>query len=210
MYFWLILVIVLIVLLLALMKYLMKQSQQPSGIVGVMMMKLWNKTYLPMVRWAIDSDSYSSVNQLLDIGVGNGLSTAYLEKKFPNSTLVGIDISATAIEEANKNYSSSAITFLQANIQKTTFPNQSFDFICAFQNHFHWDDMNQAFQEVARILTTDGTFLIACEYSKVSYFLKGFTTIETFGEFLRKHDLDLQATKRYRGWILYKIGKFSK
>ena len=37
----------------ALLYYLIQQSKKPSGIVGVLMMRLFNKAYLPMVRWAL-------------------------------------------------------------------------------------------------------------------------------------------------------------
>ena len=34
-------------------KYLLNQSREPTGRVGNVMMKLWNKVYLPMAKWCL-------------------------------------------------------------------------------------------------------------------------------------------------------------
>ena len=38
--------------------YLMYQSKRPSGLVGLWMMKLWNRVYLPMAVWAVSQLDY--------------------------------------------------------------------------------------------------------------------------------------------------------
>ena len=40
---------------------------------------------------------------------------------------------------------------------------QSKNLITAFQAHFHWSDLTQAFLELKRILKPDGIILLACE-----------------------------------------------
>ena len=87
----------------ALLYYLIQQSKKPSGIVGVLMMRLFNKAYLPMVRWALSFYNPSeSPMKILDIGVGNGKSTTLLVKNFPKSSVIAIEISEIAIKEARK------------------------------------------------------------------------------------------------------------
>ena len=79
--------------------YLMYQSKRPSGLVGLWMMKLWNRVYLPMVVWSVSQLDYKKrYNAILDVGVGNGASSKYLKKHFPDSQVLGIDISTTAIK----------------------------------------------------------------------------------------------------------------
>ena len=83
--------------------YLIYQSKKPSGFVGLWMMKLWNRVYLPMVVWAVSLLEHKKrYNAILDVGVGNGASSKYLKKHFPNSQVLGIDISSTAIRAAEK------------------------------------------------------------------------------------------------------------
>ena len=40
---------------------------------------------------------------------------------------------------------------------------QSKNLIAAFQTHFHWSDLTQAFLELKRILKPDGIIILACE-----------------------------------------------
>ena len=66
--------------------YLIYQSKSPSGFVGLWMMKLWNRVYMPMIVWAVSQLDYKKpFHAILDVGVGNGASSKYLKKHFPNS-----------------------------------------------------------------------------------------------------------------------------
>ena len=66
--------------------YSIYQSKKPSVFVGLWMMKLWNRAYLPMVVWSVNQLDYKKrFKAILDVGVGNGASSKYLKKHFPNS-----------------------------------------------------------------------------------------------------------------------------
>ena len=143
--------------------YLMYQSKRPSGLVGLWMMKLWNRVYMPMVVWSVSQLDYKKrYNAILDVGVGNGASSKYLKKHFPNSQVLGIDISSTAIRVAEK-FSAPGLAFEVKNVEKTDLSVSEFDLITAFQTHFHWSDLTQSFLELKRILKPDGIILLACE-----------------------------------------------
>ncbi|WP_429958817.1 class I SAM-dependent methyltransferase [Enterococcus sp. AZ196] len=125
-------------------------------------MKLWNKVYLPMAKWCLSFLPAKQFLRILDIGVGNGATTYYLGQRFKAETIIGIDISEKAIEQAKRLHSDHTITFEQAkrlhsdhtitfeqaNIEKTNYPSNSFDLICAFQNHFHWSNLQGSFLEI--------------------------------------------------------------
>ena len=56
--------------------YLIYQSKKPSGFVGLWMMRLWNRAYLPMVVWSVNQlDHKKPFHAILDVGVGNGASS---------------------------------------------------------------------------------------------------------------------------------------
>ena len=149
--------------------YLMYQSKRPSGFIGLWMMKLWNRVYMPMVVWAVSQlDHKKRFHAILDVGVGNGASSKYLKNYFPNSRVLGIDISSTAIRVAEK-LSEPGLAFEVKNVEKTDLSVSEFDLITAFQTHFHWSDLTQAFLELKRILKPDGIILLACEWSKLAY-----------------------------------------
>ena len=187
--------------------YLIYQSKRPSGLVGLWMMKLWNRVYMPMVVWAVSQlDRKKRFHAILDVGVGNGASSKYLKKHFPNSQVLGIDISTTAIKSAEE-LSEPGLSFEVKNVEKTNLPVEEFDLITAFQTHFHWSDLTQAFLELKRILKPDGIILLACEWSKLAYYLPDFTKQEKLEYYFSNLDLYLIDSQRKDQWILYKIVK---
>ena len=188
-------------------KYFLNQSKEPTGWVGIVMMKLWNKVYLPMAKWCLSFLPEKQFHRILDIGVGNGATTYYLSQRFKAETIIGIDISEKAIEQAQRLHSGNTITFEQANIEKTHYTSESFDLICAFQNHFHWNNLQGSLLEIRRILTDDGILLIGCEYSKVKYFLPELKEPDVFGECLSDVGLRLVQVERERDWVVYWVGK---
>lgn len=154
-----------------LLKYLVSPSKHPSGFIGRSMMRIWNKAYLPMAQWALSVLPQKAYGHILDIGVGNGASTAYLRQLFPKSQIKGIDISAEAISQARKQNQLEGVAFDIMDVSQLTYSDGYFDLICAFQTHFHWPDLKKALLEIKRVLADDGRFIIACEQSKINYYL---------------------------------------
>ena len=68
---------------------------------------------------------------------------------------------------------------------------QSKNLIAAFHPHFHWSDLTQAFLELKRILKPDGIILLACEWSKLVYYLPDFRKQEKLENYLINLDLHL-------------------
>lgn len=160
-----------------------------------------------MAKWSLSFLPAKQFHHILDIGVGNGATTYYLSQRFKAESIIGIDISAKAIEQAKRLHSNNAITFERANIEETDYPSDSFDLICAFQNHFHWNNLRGSLLEIRRILTDDGTLLIGCEYSKVKYFLPELKERDVFGEYLDDVGLRLLQVERERDWVVYRVDK---
>ena len=187
--------------------YLMYQSKRPSGLVGLWMMKIWNRVYMPMVVWSVSQlGQKKQFDSILDVGVGNGVSSKYLKKHFPDSQVLGIDISTTAIKSAEE-LSEPGLSFEVKNVENTNLPVEEFDLITAFQTHFHWSDLTQAFTELKRILKPDGIILLACERSKLAYYLPDFTKQEKLENYLIGLDLHLLNSQRNGQWILSQIVK---
>ena len=90
---------------------------------------------------------------------------------FPNSQVKGMDISTEAISQAQQHYQLEGVTFEVMDVSQLSYPDGRFDLVCAFQTHFHWPNLTQAMLEIKRVLTNDGLFLIACEQSKINYYL---------------------------------------
>ena len=199
--------VIIALLIILIFPYLVYQSKKPSGFIGLWMMKIWNRVYMPMVVWSVSQlDHKKRFHAILDVGVGNGASSKYLKNYFPNSRVLGIDISSTAIRAAEK-LDEPGLSFEVKNVENTNLPVEEFDLITAFQTHFHWSDLTQAFLELKRILKPDGIILLACEWSKLAYFLPNFRKQEKLESFLTALDLHLLNSQRNGQWILYQIVK---
>ena len=199
--------VIIALLIILIFPYLVYQSKKPSGFIGLWMMKIWNRAYLPMVVWSVSQlDHKKRFKAILDVGVGNGASSKYLKKHFPNSQVLGIDISSTAIRAAAQ-LAESGLSFEVKNVENTDLPVGEFDLITAFQTHFHWSDLTQAFLELKRILKSDGIILLACEWSKLTYYLPDFRKQENLEQYLSNLNLHLIDSQRKGQWILYKIMK---
>ena len=204
---YLVIIALLIILIILAFLYLMYQSKKPSGFVGLWMMRLWNRAYLPMVVWSVNQlDHKKSFHAILDVGVGNGASSKYLKMHFPDSQVLGIDISTKAIKSAEE-LSEPGLSFELKNVENTNLPVEKFDLITAFQTHFHWLNLTQSFLELKRILKPDGTILLACEWSKLAYYLPDFRKQENLENYLDDLDVHLIDSQRKNQWILYQIVK---
>ena len=199
--------VIIALLIILIFPYLVYQSKKPSGFIGLWMMKIWNRAYLPMVVWSVSQlDHKKRFKAILDVGVGNGASSKYLKKHFPDSQVLGIDISTTAIRAAAQ-LAEPGLSFEMKNVENTNLSVEEFDLITAFQTHFHWSDLTQAFLELKRILKPDGIILLVCEWSKLAYYLPDFRKQEKLENYLTDLDLHLIDSQRKGQWILYKIGK---
>ncbi|WP_438763618.1 class I SAM-dependent methyltransferase [Enterococcus sp. AZ194] len=145
--------------------------------------------------------------KILDVGVGNGRSTYYLSNQLAPTSIIGIDYSETAIKQAKKNYPT--LLFQLVPIEDTGFQ-EKFDLICAFQTHFHWSDLTQAFSEIQRILAPQGIVLIAAEKTKIAYFLPHLKTAQQLEKFLFPFQLALINTRENAQWVCYEIQNISK
>ncbi len=190
-----------------LMTNLIKQSGHPAGIVGNWMMSIWNSVYLPMVKWSLDLIPLKLYPKILDVGIGNGASTAYIHQRFSSSHIDGIDISQDAIKMAYHLNSDCHITFQVADVRQLSYADKNFDLICAFQTHFHWSNLTESLLEINRVLADDGVFIIVCEWNKVSYYLPQFKKESVFKLYLEQIGLQLLETEKQRGWIYYRISK---
>lgn len=91
---------------------------------------------------------------ILDMGAGIGLSSSALQARFPQASIVAIDLLAELLA-TNKNY------LIQADMRKLPFAKRSFDMVfshCAF----YWvNNLKEIFAEVKRIASHKALFFFA-------------------------------------------------
>lgn len=116
---------------------------------------LWNEHFS---RYAFASQ-FASGKRLLDLGCGSGYGSAELARTA--ASVVGVDVSAGAIEFATANYSAPNLSFSLASCTRVPFPDAGFHLITAFEVIEHLSNWNEMLSEARRLLTSDGLFLVS-------------------------------------------------
>ncbi len=107
----------------------------------------------------IASLNLESNDKILDIGCGNGKASAELAFLVPNGEVLGIDISYSMIDFAQKNYATSNLQFQQQNVLELNF-DQEFDAIVSF-TALHWVKRQKiALLNIYNALKTSGKFIV--------------------------------------------------
>lgn len=96
---------------------------------------------------------------ILDVACGKGSITANIKKKYPSTTIIGLDLSLTAIQEAVKEYND--IQFIVADSFTMPFAPKSFDLVVC--NNF-WEHIYNPYQlgnNFNNILKPNGSLIIS-------------------------------------------------
>jgi 2-polyprenyl-3-methyl-5-hydroxy-6-metoxy-1,4-benzoquinol methylase len=143
------------------------------------------KVYKFLEQFAKDKD-------VLDIGCGLGYGTDHI-RAFAR-TIVGIDISRSAIRFARKRYPSAKTLLMDA--QSLQLEPKSIDLAISTENFEHLSDQEQSLREVVKVLRPDGVCFIATPNRNVSmetnqYHTHEFTASE-LEELLSRYFNDVQ------------------
>lgn len=168
----------------------LKQFTSPGGIEGYFAVKY--------AEWAENSDimreeyrriarqaaSEVQAGQALEIGPGPGFISLELAKLLPGIDVIGLDLSETMIEMAEKNAKayglSKRVRFKQGDAAEMPFEDDSFDLIVSSGSLHHWDEPDRIFNEVHRVLKPGGRALVSD--------LRGDTPKERIEEWARTID----------------------
>ncbi|TFF89660.1 MAG: class I SAM-dependent methyltransferase [Promethearchaeota archaeon] len=105
-----------------------------------------------------------SEGTILDLGCGSGNLLIKLAKKFPKSTLIGVDTSSEMLEKARKRAGrkglNAEIELKVGAANNIPFPDNSIDIIVSSFSLHHWEDPAGCLKEVYRVLKKDGSLLI--------------------------------------------------
>ncbi|MDP3015294.1 MAG: class I SAM-dependent methyltransferase [bacterium] len=102
-------------------------------------------------------------SMIVDFGCGNGKILGEIKKINQKAKLIGLDVSETAIEQAEKDLSD--VEFYKVNDgEKFPVKDNSVDFIFSSEVIEHIYDTENAFKEIARVLRPDGKVLFTTPY----------------------------------------------
>lgn len=97
--------------------------------------------------------------EVLDLGCGLAYGTSIMAKSA--KTLVGVDYDAEVIKHNTQKYASiPQLSFKASSLPPIPFPDNTFDFVTAFQFIEHLHERRRLIEEIARVLKPGGTMLI--------------------------------------------------
>ena len=101
------------------------------------------------------------LGKILEIGPGPGYLSIEIAK-LGDFQITGLDISETMIEIARRNTEEAGadVVFKLGDASNMPFKNSTFDFIISSGSLHHWKEPVKVFNEVHRVLKTDGEALI--------------------------------------------------
>lgn len=162
-----------------LIEVLVKQSGNPSGHLGRIMVKIMNLMDSGLNKWVVEK-----INQpdgvALEIGCGGGETMLTLLKDHRLQHITGIDYSKASLNVAKKKNQAfirqNKADLLLGNVTALPFPDNSFNIIFAVRSHYFWDDLDGSFSEIYRTLKQGGTMIILSEQYKIQYHMKKYNT----------------------------------
>jgi len=143
-------------------KFIAKHLSAPKGIRGRVVSYVMNRKNRPIYEKTLKFLDFKDGEKVLDIGCGNGYVLNLLANR-NTGTFSGIDISESIIKAANiknKSFVSEGIMqFDCQNIVKMSFENGSFDKAYTINTVYFWDNVDDAMDEIRRVLKPDGVFV---------------------------------------------------
>lgn len=109
--------------------------------------------------------------KILDLCTGTGDIAGFLQKKYPDADITGVDFSEKMLQIARQRYPS--IEFLTADCMQLPFEDERFALCIISFGLRNIEDMNQALKEIYRVLKKGGTF-INLDLGKPNWFLNIF------------------------------------
>lgn len=150
-------------------KFLENFRKPKDNFGGRFMLKSMNKGHEKLASWGRSYLEIKKEYTVLDLGCGGGRNIEYFLTKA--NKVYGIDHSETSVKMAsdiNKEaIESGRCQISVGDVRSLPFENESIDIITAFETIYFWDDIEECFKEIYRLLKNGGQFLICNEVSSM-------------------------------------------
>ena len=108
------------------------------------------------------TEQVSQPRSILDVGCGTGRLLRTASQRFPGALLEGMDAAPKMVEQAISLVPPGApIHFQQATAEALPFADGQFDLVFSTMTFHHWADQKKGVTEVARVLASNGRWLLA-------------------------------------------------
>jgi len=145
-------------------KTIASQLRKPHGDQGTEVGKMMNKGNRLMNLAAIEQLNVELKDNILEIGMGNGIFVRDILEKDRSIRYTGCDFSETMIREAiinNRDFiKSGQASFIKANFKRLPIKNASFNKILTVNTIYFWEQTENVLAEIRRVLAKDGLLVI--------------------------------------------------
>ena len=140
------------------------QCMKPHGEEGIQAIENMNENHKPISEFAFESINVGENDKILDIGCGGGVNIEKFLKLTANN-VDGLDYSEVSLSQSVKRNKKAVedgrCRVIKANVIKMPIEDGMYDLVSAFETIYFWQDIENAFKEVSRIIKTNGQFMIA-------------------------------------------------
>ncbi len=147
-----------------------------------------------LMSFDIDKKLKNNIQNIVDIGAGNGYLTKYLAKKFSNATIYAADASGDMLMNFKKDKN---IILVEKNSGKFNIKSNSIDAAFSLATVHHITDKKYFLKEVYRILKPGGFLFIADVNDRTTVQVFFDTIVKKYC--ITKHDFDFLDSD----WISY-------
>ena len=140
------------------------QCMKPHGEEGIQAIENMNENHKPISEFAFESINVGENDEILDIGCGGGVNIEKFLKLTANN-VDGLDYSEVSLSQSVKRNKKAVedgrCRVIKANVINMPIEDGMYDLVSAFETIYFWQDIENAFKEVSRIIKTNGQFMIA-------------------------------------------------
>ena len=134
---------------------------------GRFMLKSMNRGHEKLASWGRSYINIDKKYTVLDLGCGGGRNIEYFLTKADK--VYGLDHSKTSVKMASeinkKAIDTGRCQIFVGDVKSLPFEDESIDIVTAFETIYFWNDIEECFKEIYRVLKEGGQFLICNEVS---------------------------------------------
>ncbi len=140
-------------------------ARKPRGIIGKLVIQSMNYLgHKALADWALPYIKIQDGESILDVGCGGGGNISRFLKIYPKSIVHGLDYSSVSVavskENNKKEIKDGRCHIINGNVKHLPYAKNTFNCITAFETVYYWPKIETSFQQILRVLKSDGKFII--------------------------------------------------
>ncbi len=152
-------------------KAVAEQLRKPTGQFGLKIAENMNLSNALINKWTINKLHAKANNNILEIGMANGLFVKELLQKNAAVRYSGVDFSQIMVDESvirnSKYIKNGQAAFYCADAQKLPFADNTFDKAFTINTIYFWEEPAAVLAELSRVLKPGGVFIISIRPQRV-------------------------------------------